>query len=210
MPTTNTFKLGLRNQKPHKKLEICQQLMNGLGKLTPEEREAIWWPDLQEKCADAEQALKDIALLRAELRAAFSRRTKTQREMCRAAERSANGLAVRVSYDPVQGTAGGLTLRRPKQPVGQAAAPGQLRALRGSHEGSVVLRWKRPVRRCVFLVEMTTDPNGLTGWVRVKECLPAKCELKGLPLGVLHWFRVAALNAHGQGPWSAVATLRPG
>jgi hypothetical protein len=210
MTRTMTFKLGLRNQKPHRKLEICQQLLNGLGKLSPEDREAVAWPTLQEKCADAEQALKDISILRAQLRAAYARRTKTQREMCRAAEHSASSHAMKVNYDPVQGTAGGLTLQRPKQPVGQPAAPGQLRALRGSHEGSVVLRWKRPVRRCVFFVEMTTDPHGLTGWVRAKECLPAKCELKGLPLGVLHWFRVAAINSHGLGPWSAVATLRPG
>jgi hypothetical protein len=210
MSSVTTFKLGLRNQKPHRKLEICQQLLNGLGKLSPEEREAVEWPTLQEKCADAEQALKDISLLRAQLRAAYTRRTKTQREMGRAAVRSANAHALQVGFDPVRVMAGGLALQRPKRPVGPPDAPGHLRALRGSHEGSVVLRWKRPVRRCVFVVEATTDPHGLTGWTRQTVCSAAKCELKGLPPGQLHRFRVAASNAHGQGPWSAVATLRPG
>jgi hypothetical protein len=97
-----------------------------------------------------------------------------------------------------------------QKPVGQPGAPTNLRVTPGTHSGTAMLRWKRTVRRCVFLIEATTDPNGLTSWARVKECTPQKCLLKGLTPGQVYWFRVAALNAHGTGPWGGPVMFRVG
>ena len=52
----------------------------------------------------------------------------------------------------------GLDIVRDKQPVGLPDAPGQLRVLPVDFEGTARLRWKRPVRRCSFIVEATADP----------------------------------------------------
>ena len=93
--------------------------------------------------------------------------------------------------------------------VGQPAAPTQLRASATEFEGRVRLRWKRPIRRCVFIIEMTTDPAALTGWRQVAVSGNRQsCEVAGLESGRKGWFRVAATNAHGQGPWSQPVCAR--
>jgi hypothetical protein len=202
------YKLGFRNQKPEKKISICRGLLASLGKLPPEKQEKVGWAAFKEKCDEAEGALVEVATLRAELRAALAGRNRKLRELCRAAEGSARSYAIDVDFDRTQILAGGVTLVAAKRRVGQPGAPERLRARRGTMAHSARLLWKRPVRRCVFLVEATTDPSGQSGWVRMKECTAAKCSLPELEPGQLYWFRVAALNAHGTGPWSATATLR--
>ncbi len=209
MRNNSMFKLGFRNQKPPKKMEICQRLMGGLGKFDPEHREKVGLEALEEKFAAAGAALQEVVNLRAALRTALNRRAGALRELCRVAEASAHRHAVAVNYDPVQMLAGGIELVREKKPLGMPSAPERFRAEHGAFSGSVVLRWKRPLRRCFFFIEATTDPQAQEGWTRLKECSAAKCELRDLPVGQLHWFRVAALNAHGLGPWSALASLRP-
>jgi hypothetical protein len=203
------FKLGFRNQKPPKKMEICAGLIGGMGKFGPEHRETVGVEVLEERYAEAAAAMQAVANLRSELRAALTRRTRALRELCQIAERSARRHANAVDFDPAQMLAGGIELVREKQPAGVPAAPERLRVEPGAFSGGAVLRWKRPLRRCAFVVEATTDPRAQEGWRRVKECTAAKCELRDLSPGRLHWFRVAALNAHGLGPWSGPGSLRP-
>jgi hypothetical protein len=75
-------------------------------------------------------------------------------------------------------------------------------------EGRVRLRWKRPVRRCAFSIEATTDPAARSGWKHAATCIRQSCVVGGLESGVKYWFRVAASNAHGQGPWSQPVSAR--
>lgn len=209
MSSMYALKLGFRDQTPARKLEISRTLLNRLGNFPEAHQQAVGWGALKTTCDDAQAALGEVANLKAALRAAVTRRNQAVRLMQRAAERTAHQHGIAVNYDQVQLLEGGVSLKRKRQPVGQPEAPTRLRATTGNHEGTVQLRWRRPVRRCVFFVEATTDPEGLTGWRRVAECTPQKCLLTGLATGERHWFRVAAINAHGLGPWSAVATCRP-
>jgi hypothetical protein len=71
------------------------------------------------------------------------------------------------------------------------------------------LRWKRPVRRCAFLIQMTSDQAAATGWQQVAiSGNRQSCEVTRLESGVKCWFRVAPTNAHGQGPWSQPVSVR--
>jgi hypothetical protein len=201
--------MGFRNQKPGRKLEICRRLVGAMSQLPPEKREQIRFGALEEKLEGAEKAVQEIPDLRAQLRAALTRRNKALKEMCRAAERCATAHAVDVNWDPAKLLEGGLELTPLQRPLGAAAAPENLRARHGTVANSVRLSWKRPARRCVFVIEATTDPNGRKGWTQMQHCTAQKCILKNLEAGKLYWFRVAAIVSAGQGPWSQTATIRP-
>ena len=54
--------------------------------------------------------------------------------------------------DPVALLAAGAGVKKAKQPVGKPGVPTLLRVISTESEGAVRLRWKRPVRRCVFLI----------------------------------------------------------
>jgi hypothetical protein len=83
-----------------------------------------------------------------------------------------------------------------------------LRVVSTEFEGVVRLRWKRPVRRCAFLIQMTTAPAATRGWKQVGLSIRQSCEVTGLKGGLKCWFRVAASNAHGLGPWSQPVSAR--
>jgi hypothetical protein len=62
--------------------------------------------------------------------------------------------------DPVALLAAGVGVKKDKQPVGKPGAPTLMRVLSADYpKARVSLRWKRPVRRCAFLIQMTTDPT---------------------------------------------------
>ncbi|MBI5775705.1 MAG: fibronectin type III domain-containing protein [Verrucomicrobia bacterium] len=116
--------------------------------------------------------------------------------------RAASGIYGATLGDPAALLAAGLEIEAEKRPVGRPVAPDQLRATASELEGVVQLRWKRPVRRCTFLVQMTRDPAAADGWQQVAISLRQSCEVTGLESGMKYWFRVTATNTQGQGPWS--------
>jgi hypothetical protein len=121
---------------------------------------------------------------------------------------AASALTAATGGDPVALLGAGLGIVKDKQPVGLPGAPTLLRVLSTDYEGRVRLRCKRPVRRCVFLVEATTDRAARTGWKQVAISVKQTCDATGLVSGKKYWFRVAASNAHGQGPWSQPVSAR--
>ena len=107
---------------------------------------------------------------------------------------------------------GGGLLEGATGSIGLADAPTRLRVMPVNVNGAVKLRWKRPVRRCFFTIEMTTEPEAKTGWTQVGPTTfpsSARQVISGLQPGVLYWFRVCAHNSAGQGPWSQCVSARP-
>ena len=92
-------------------------------------------------------------------------------------------------------------------PVGPMPKVEGLTATAGDAEGVVDLAWNA-IRRGLqnFLIEMTEDPAGLTGWRFAANSRKSSATLDGLTTGKRYWFRVTAEGAAGPGPASNAAT----
>ena len=102
----------------------------------------------------------------------------------------------------------GLQPVRDKLPLGLPPAPTDLRIRAGTHPGTLVFRWKRLGQRCLYVVQITTDPANEASWRKVDEPLRVSCVLKNLKPGGLYSCRIAAKNTHGLGPWSSPVSAR--
>jgi hypothetical protein len=81
-------------------------------------------------------------------------------------------------------------------------APTQLRASTNGVPGRTELRWRGVRGATFYLIEMSLGP-GIDGpWKQVLTSTTASCELDGAEPGKPAWFRVAAVNPAGPGPWS--------
>ena len=59
-----------------------------------------------------------------------------------------------------------------------------------------------------MIAVMTADPSVQSGWQQCDVAIRQSCLVKGLTPGVKYWFRVAATNTQGRGPWSNPASAR--
>jgi hypothetical protein len=125
-----------------------------------------------------------------------------------AVTRAASGIFSETGGESAGLLAARLEIEAKNRPVGRPAAPDQLRGAVTEFEGVVRLRWKRHVRRCSFLIQMTRDPSAADGWKQVAISIRQSCEVTGLESGAKYWLRVSAHNAHGQGPWSQSVSVR--
>ena len=92
-------------------------------------------------------------------------------------------------------------------PVGPMPKVEGLTATAGDAEGSVDLAWNA-IRRGLqnFLIELSEDPAGLTGWRFAANSRKSTATIDGLTTGKRYWFRVTAEGAAGPGPASNAAT----
>ncbi len=163
----------------------------------------------QVQLADAEKAVVRVEVLRSHLREAISKRNTLVNRLCQEVTYDASGYLVTAENNS-DVLAGGLELPKPKRPKGKPGVPTRLRGQASRFSGAVELRWKRPLRRCFFVVQFTSDPSVETGWKFLLTCSNAKCHVEGLRPGTQYWFRIAAGNAHGKGPWSSPIAIRAG
>ena len=199
-------KLNFGNRSALQQLAICQRVADSVAKLPAEHRAALAEHPIADSTQAAAAACAAVEAAKAALKMALHhRQTKLQ-----TARDCANNVGLKLSAltagDPAVLLAAGLEIARDKSPVGKPAAPGNVRADVTEFEGRVKLRWQRPVRRCWFDVQATTDPTATTGWKKLLTCFKQTCEVSGLESGKKYWFRLAASNAHGQGPWSQVVS----
>jgi hypothetical protein len=204
-----TFKLGFGNRTVLEQISICRRVADGIAKLTAEQRATFADRPVADSVAEATEAHAAVEELKATLKAALRVRDAKVRVMRQHTTGAASGISALTGGNVAAMLGAGLGVAKEKHPVGKPDAPGNLRVAATDFEGRVRLRWKRPIRRCAFLIEMTTDPAAATGWQQVAiSGNRQSCEVTGLESGVKCWFRVAATNAHGQGPWSQVVNVR--
>lgn len=158
------YRLMFRNQSVTDTLAICRRVADGVARLPEEKRPPTAEFPLAERVAEATAAVARVENLRAELRAAMVERAAAVRVAREEARRVAERIFWRDPLDPTAVLAAGLELERAKRPVGVPEAPGNVRASVTGHEGRVELRWVRPLRRCLFIVECTSDPAAAAGW----------------------------------------------
>ena len=72
----------------------------------------------------------------------------------------------------------------------------------GDNEGEVDLHWDRIKGAHSYQVQMCTDPLTSTGWTHATNCTKSQCTIPRLKSMTKIWFRVSAVFASDQGPWS--------
>jgi hypothetical protein len=93
--------------------------------------------------------------------------------------RAASGIFSETGGEPAGLLAARLEIEAKNRSVGRPAAPDQLRGAVTEFEGVVRLRWKRHVRHCSFLIQMTRDPSAADGWKQVAISIRQSCEVTG-------------------------------
>ena len=87
----------------------------------------------------------------------------------------------------------------PSQPQGLAATA-------GDHDGTMDLSWDPVVEAASYVIEMSADPPTANSWQHQGISTKSSFTVPGLTSGARVWFRVAAVNASGQSPWSDPST----
>ena len=180
----------------------------GIGKLPAEQRQKLACHPVADSVAEAADAVTEVEVLKSTLRAALAERDEKVSAMRNHTTTAAQLINMMTGGDPVALLATGVGVKKAQQPVGKPGAPSLMRVVSTESEGAVRLRWKRPMRRCAFLIQMTTAPAATRGWKQVEISIRQTCTVTGLKSGAKCWFRVAASNSHGQGPWSQPVSAR--
>ena len=86
--------------------------------------------------------------------------------------------------------------------VGELPAPQNLKVTMSEISGRLDVRWQRIKGAKSYIVECRTHGATPGAWQQAKLCTAAKCSITGLTAGQEYAFRVRALGAAGEGPWS--------
>lgn len=93
----------------------------------------------------------------------------------------------------------GMEIRDEAAPIGTLPAPENFSASDGDLDGEIDLAWNRVRGAASYVIQTSADA---TTWSGDRVSTKSKYVYGGLPVGVKTWFRVAAVGAAGQGPWS--------
>ena len=200
------FKLGFRNASAEKQLEIFGHTLTRLGSLPAAARQDVDLPGLQAVVDAAHTSRQRIRQLKAELKQEVAGHQTHLRAARVATTQACLKTAVNVKGEPAAMAATGLPLASSWQKAAVPAAPQNLRARATESAGEIRLDWKRPLRRCFFKVEFTTNPTNENGWQIVGGTRSQSLTVPGLKAGRVYYFRVRAENIHGQSPQSNLAS----
>jgi hypothetical protein len=192
-------KLGFRNQTVPQKISICSRFIRAMWKQPEATRQTVRLDAREEELTAATAATALVENLRKQLRTAVTDRNKKVGALCLGTTISS------VAYSSLSSTEsdlrkGGLDIIRRGKPSVRPAVPAKFRSRPTRREGAVSLRWTRPLRRCSFVVEISTNPGNSGSWKHCLNCVTTHCVIEGLTPGVRYWFRVHALNRQGHGP----------
>jgi hypothetical protein len=203
------FKLGLRNRSADEQLDICERVVARIAALPADQHEPTQLADANTTVTALRASQQRIATLRTELRTEITNRNQLMRLARDRVYRATLGVGVKNNFDPAKVAACGVEFEAPKNiRVGKPGAVESLCVASHDLEGTIALRWKRPIRRCSFEVQVRVEPFNGSEWQMNQVSISQKCLVKGLKSGVKYWFRVRAINAHGEGPWSGSVSAR--
>ena len=108
--------------------------------------------------------------------------------------------------DPVKIQSAGMTVRSAAARIGALSVPTDLTATEGDKEGEIDLSWDRVHGAKSYVIQSTLSMTDTPVWASAGVATKSSFTTTGLASGKRHWFRVAAVGAAGQGPWSDPAT----
>ena len=100
----------------------------------------------------------------------------------------------------------GISVKGKPVPIGALPQPTALAATAGDMDGEIDLAWDKVYGSKSYVVKYSADPITPTGWKSGGVSTKSNKSILSLQSGVKYWFRVAAVGAAGQGPWSDPAT----
>lgn len=96
----------------------------------------------------------------------------------------------------------GLDLKAEPSPAQELDAPTNLRVATNGTPGKTKISVDPLPGAVLYIIEQSPDPITAESWDEVAKTTKPKCMLEGAEPGKKSWFRVAAVNSLGQGPWS--------
>jgi hypothetical protein len=200
-------KLGFRNQTVPQKISICSRFIRAMRKQPEATRQAVRLSAREGELTAATAATALVENLRKQLRTAVADRNKKVGVLCFGTTISSLAYSA-LSKTESELRAGGLDIIRRGKPSVRPAVPAKFRSRLTRREGTVSLRWTRPLRRCSFVVQISTNPSDSGSWKHCLTCCTTHCLIQGLTPGVRYWFRVHALNRQGHGSWTQPLPVR--
>lgn len=164
-------------------------------------------PTIQAAVTDYRDALYDVTVLMAKLRATVTRKKQQRRQLETILTQAASYIAAATLGSPTKLISIGVDTIDRGSPVGLLPEPGNLRATAGESEGQVVLRWKAMRRARMFEIHSKPDGPG-DNWIQQPFVTRSRATLEGFPPGQRFTFRVRAHATAGPGPWSDPAFCR--
>lgn len=201
------YKLGFRNKSIEQQLTICSKFIAAVATVPPEKRPRVDVQNLKVRRTNAERLTRKLAELENQTRMVREQLHREVKELRDEVTRGACNvwLAATEEADILRA---GLSFAAGRRLVGRPGVPEYFRAVPTPHKGAVALRWKRLLRRCVALVEYATRPEADAEWKRAGTAFKSKILVMRLRSGRQYWFRLALVNAHGQGPWTNPVAAR--
>lgn len=203
-------KLDFRNKKHREQLAMFDQVIASGDALTAGQRPEVHALEpLRTQTAAARASDEHIAALRSALKSELINRQALFQAARKSAANTALGVAIQVNFQPAALLAVGLELAKSTaKRVGPPGVPENFRGEPTASEGEARLRWKRPLRRCIFELAWQTgpaDPASLT----LRDTASRQSHLVAhLDSGGKYWFYVRAVNANGASPWSQPVVVR--
>jgi hypothetical protein len=203
------YKVGFHNRSANERLDISRHFITSVVNVPAPKRQLVRLDELEAALSAATTARTEYLAAQAAVKAARERYAQAVQVLCDRVTRNATGLSNGVGDDDVEYLAAGLDLAAPKNAVEPPPEPLALRVERLAEPGRVGLRWKCPVSRGCYSIEVTTDPNGETGWKQHAITSRRSVVLDDLRSAVWQWVRVACINTQGPGPWSVPVRVLP-
>lgn len=99
----------------------------------------------------------------------------------------------------------GFAVRSPRTPPQPLPAPTRVVANTNEKPGYTELGWEPVAGSKSYVVQISADPIATGSWAFAATGTAARIQVNGADAGKRHWYRVPAVNARGQGPWSEPA-----
>lgn len=104
--------------------------------------------------------------------------------------------------DAIKIASSGFATKAPATPSGLPGQPQSVAASTGDLEHTIELAWDRMRNVNSYVIQKCPDPENPANYVLAGISTKSSATIAGLTPGTKYWFRVAAVGAAGQGPWS--------